>query len=57
MLGTRHATLHRGFHVVRPALQDPTFVTVYSEHSSPVKVAKFSPNVKWVASGGEVVFL
>ncbi len=32
--------------------QDPSLVTVYSGHAAAVKVAKFSPSGKWVASGG-----
>jgi WD40 repeat protein len=35
------------------AVQDPSLMTIYTGHTSPVKVAKFSPSGKWVASGDE----
>ena len=31
--------------------QDPSKVAVYTEHTAPVRAAKFSPSGYWVASG------
>lgn len=37
--------------VVVRSIEDPSFSFVYSEHAAPVKVAKFAPTGKYVASG------
>jgi hypothetical protein len=36
-----------------PLLQDPSLCFVYGEHMANVKVAKFAPTGKYIASGGE----
>ena len=38
--------------VIIRSIADPSLCFVYSEHSAAVKVAKFSPSGKYVASGG-----
>ena len=35
--------------------QDPSLAFVYGEHQATVKVAKFSPTGKYIASGGALV--
>jgi hypothetical protein len=41
-----------GTNVIVRDLADPSKACVYAEHAHPVKVAKFSPSGKYVASGG-----
>lgn len=42
-----------GTSVVVRSIDDPALCVVYSEHTAAVKVAKFAPTGKYIASGGE----
>jgi hypothetical protein len=38
--------------VVIRSTESPSLVVTYGQHTAPVKVAKFAPTGKYVASGG-----
>lgn len=48
----RYLAYANGTSVVVRSVADPSLCFVYSEHAATVKVAKFAPTGKYIASGG-----